>query len=54
MSKDKELRELAKYLFQNDYLDAEEMDRIISGKGLDPDKAPKVRDWKDEESLIKF
>lgn len=54
MSKDKELRELSKYLFQNDYLDADEMDRIISGKGLDPEKSHKVRDWKDEEYLIKF
>lgn len=32
--KDKELRELSKQLFLHDYLDADQMDRIISGKGL--------------------
>ena len=37
MSKDKELRELSKQLFLHDYLDADQMDRIISGKGLDPE-----------------
>ena len=36
------------------YLDAEEMDRIISGKGLDPTKSKKIRDWEKEEYLIKF
>jgi hypothetical protein len=30
------------------------MDRIISGKGLDPSKSKKVRDWENEEYLIKF
>ena len=35
INKDKELRDLAKGLFVHDYLDADEMDRIISGKGLD-------------------
>jgi len=33
-----------------DYLDADEMDRIISGKGLDPNKSKKVRDWNKEEN----
>jgi len=54
MSKDKELRELSKELFLHDYLDSEEMDRIISGRGLDQDKSKKVREWKEEEYLIKF
>ena len=53
-TKDKELRELSKQLFLHDYLDAEEMDRIISGKGMDPTKSKKVRDWENEEYLIKF
>lgn len=44
-TKDKELRELSKQMFLHDYLDADEMDRIISGKGLDPTKSKKVRDW---------
>lgn len=43
--KDKELRELSKQLFLHDYLDADEMDRIISGRGLDTNKSKKVRDW---------
>ena len=34
IKKDKELRELSKQLFLHDYLDADQMDRIISGKGL--------------------
>ena len=53
-NKDKELRELAKGLYENDYLDADEMDRIISGKGLDPEKA-KVRqiNKEQEEGMIK-
>lgn len=53
-NKDKELRELAKGLFLHDYLDAAEMDRVISGKGLDPNKSKKVRAWEAEEYLIKF
>ena len=55
--KDKELRELSKQLFLHDYLDADQMDRIISGKGLRQDeKDKKVRDWdkKEGEYLIKF
>ena len=44
-TKDKELRELSKQMYLHDYLDADEMDRIISGKGLDPTKSKKIRDW---------
>lgn len=51
---DKQLRELAKQLYLHDYLDADEMDRIISGRGLDPEKTKKVRDWEKEDYLIKF
>lgn len=50
--KDKELRELAKQLYLHDYLDADEMEKIISGRILD--KSKKVRDWEGEEYLIKF
>ena len=53
-TKDKELRELSKQMYLHDYLDADEMDRIISGKGLDPAKSKKIRDWEKEEYLIKF
>jgi len=54
-TKDKELRELSKHLYLNDYLDADQMDRIISGKGLgEEEKDKKVRDWEKEEYLIKF
>lgn len=53
-SKDKELRNLAKGLFLHDYLNADEMDKIISGKKLDLDKTKKVRDWDHEDYLIKF
>jgi len=51
---DKELRELSKQLYLHDYLDADEMDKIISGRGLDKDKTKKVRDWEKEDYLIKF
>lgn len=50
---DKELRELSKQLFRHDYLDADQMDRIISGRDLGEDSNP-VRDWEKEEYLIKF
>tara|TARA_B110000285_G_C14822945_1_gene467380 strand:+ start:263 stop:706 length:444 start_codon:yes stop_codon:yes gene_type:complete len=57
-NKDKELRELSKQLFLHDYLDADQMDRIIAGKGLSQEeKDKKVRDWdkeKEGEYLIKF
>ena len=50
--KDKELRELAKGLYLYDYLDADEMAQIISGRGLDPEKKT-VRELakQQEESL---
>uniref|UniRef100_A0A7S3MVR4 AAA+ ATPase domain-containing protein n=1 Tax=Strombidium inclinatum TaxID=197538 RepID=A0A7S3MVR4_9SPIT len=53
-SKEKELRELAKQLYLHDYLNAEEMDRIISGKSFDKEVNPEVRQWEEEEYLIKF
>ena len=50
--KEKELRELAKSLFYYDYLDAEEIKRIIEGKKLEKEK---VRNWElKEQYLIKF
>ena len=42
LSKDKELRNLACYLYEHDTLNAEEMDRVIRGKGLE-EKKEKVR-----------
>ena len=38
LNKDKELRRLSKYLYEHDMLNAEEMDRVIRGKGLDKEK----------------
>ena len=38
MTKDVELRRLSKYLYQHDYLDAEEMDKIIRGEPLGEEK----------------
>ena len=50
--KEKELRELAKSLFHYDYLDAEEIKKIIEGKKLQKEK---VRNWElKEQYLIKF
>ena len=44
--KDKELRALSKYLYQHDYLNQDEMDLIIRGKGLGKEKDKnKVRTW---------
>ena len=37
-NKDKELRRLSKALYEHDYLDANEMDLIIRGKGLGSEK----------------
>ena len=50
--KDKELRELSKQLFLHDYLNKEEMDRIISGKGLDPNVSKAVREWDSNKHSI--
>lgn len=53
MKKDKELRRLSKALYQQDYLDADEMDRIIRGKSLDKEKEQnKVRDWDKEKNGV--
>ena len=50
--KERELRELSKSLFHYDYLDAEEIKKIIEGKKL---KKEKVRNWElKEQYLIKF
>ena len=50
--KEKELRELSKSLFHYDYLDAEEIKRIIEGRKLEKEK---VRNWDlKEQYLIKF
>lgn len=50
--KDKELRDLSKGLFHYDYLDAEEIEKIIKGDKLSKDK---VRNWVEKDQyLIKF
>lgn len=54
MQKDKQLKELSKQLYLNDYLDADQMERIISGRPMDPEKTKNVRTWDSEEYLIKF
>ena len=47
--KDSELRRLSKALYEHDYLNAEEMDLIIRGKGLGKEKEEKkVRTWDTE------
>lgn len=52
MRKETELRNLSKNLFQHDYLDSEEIERIISGKKVEKEK---VRDWDSKEKyLIQF
>ena len=38
ISKDRELRRLSKALYEQDYLNAEEMDLVIRGKGLGKEK----------------
>ena len=52
VNKDKELRNLAKSLYLHDYLDADEMDRIISGRPLDPEKSKPVREGMKEKYII--
>lgn len=50
--KERELRELSKNLFHYDYLDAEEIKKIIEGQKLQKEK---VRNWElKEQYLIKF
>lgn len=53
MITDKEVHiwNLSKNLYWYDYLNAEEMDLIIKGKGLKKDK---VRDWQGDSYAIKF
>lgn len=48
--KDRELRRLSKALYEHDYLNAEEMDKVISGKGLKDKDENKVRTWDTEAS----
>lgn len=50
LTKDRELRRLSKALYEQDYLNAEEMDLIIKGKGLGKEKEKnKVRTWDKEK-----
>jgi ATP-dependent Zn protease len=50
--KEKELRELSKGLFKYDYLDADEIKKIIEGKSLEKEE---VRTWNlKEQYLIRF
>lgn len=47
--KETELRRLARYLYEHDYLDADEMDCVIRGEQLSKDKEEnKVRAWDTE------
>ena len=50
-SREKEIRELSKNLYWYDYLDADEMDKLIRGKKLSKEK---VRDWEGEAHAFKF
>ena len=58
ISKDRELRRLSKALYEQDYLNAEEMDLVIRGKGLGKEKEKnKVRTWDKEKygpALVQF
>ena len=58
LTKDRELRRLSKALYEQDYLNAEEMDQVIRGKGLGKEKEKnKVRTWDKEKygpALIQF
>lgn len=49
-TKDKELRRLSRALYEQDYLDADEMDKVIRGVGLGKEKEEnKVRTWDTEK-----
>lgn len=51
-AKERELRDLAKNLFHYDYLNEEEIEKVIKGQGLVKEK---VREWTNKEQyLIKF
>lgn len=44
--RDTELRRLARYLYEHDYLDSDEMDKVIKGQKLADEKEQnKVRSW---------
>ena len=44
--RDTELRRLARYLYEHDYLDSDEMDKVIKGQKLaDEKEGNKVRTW---------
>lgn len=50
ISKGREHRRLSKVLYEQDYLDYNEMDRVIRGVGLDKEKEKnKVRSWDQEK-----
>lgn len=49
--KDRELRNLSKNLYRYDYLDADEMDKVLRGFDISREKeGQKVRDWDKESS----
>jgi len=47
LSKEKEIRDIARNLYWYDYLDADEMDRIYKGSKIEKDR---VREWTDSAS----
>jgi hypothetical protein len=54
LNKEQEIRNLAKNLFLYDYLDSDDMDKVIRGEELPKDK---VRTWNYEKEghyIIKF
>lgn len=52
--KDREIRRLAQYLYEHDYLDSDEMDKVIRGEKLSDEKEQnKKRTW-DGPDLGKF
>ena len=58
-TKDKELRRLSKALYEQDYLNAEEIDKVIRNVGLGKEKEEnKVRTWDKEDkygpAMIQF
>lgn len=54
-NRETELRRLARYLYEHDYLDADEMDKVIRGEKLSEDKEKnKVRSWDTQDFGSKF
>jgi len=50
-TKDRELRRLSKALYEQDYLNADEIDRVIRNQGLGKEKEEnKVRTWDEDKS----